>query len=243
MSADDGDSNKKSYTYAISDDDEDERMARDMQLAIDLQMAEDFASEQSATPITQDQSSFEVEHGFFNVQAQKLQDHMLFVSCTIDGRHVDLMIDSGASVSAMSLNMVRKLGLTNKLNSAISGACGGVGSANIVGVVENLLCLIGHVEFRLYFMVLDSNLPTVVLGLDQMKRFQCVIDLESDCVCFGGKDGVKVQFLDYHKARKARKKYDRQMPDSLEAQAGNSSTPTSGWVKSIFGNKKPPGTS
>lgn len=244
--------NKDFQNYKRKDDD-DEQMARDMQLALDLQMADmdvqELTSLQSntlRTGLTTD--TFELEHGLFSIQAQKEQDHMLFVSCTIDARKVDLMVDSGASVSAMSLTMVRKLGLMDKFNANISGACGGVGSASIVGVVENLTCLIGHVEFRLYFMILDSSLPSVVLGLDQMRRFKCVIDLESNCLCFGGKDGVKVPFLDSEKARKARKSYDRNIRD----QGDNNTRPgghppaggnahggsSGGWISSLFGKNR-----
>ena len=238
--------------------DNDERMARDMQLALDLQMAEDFAAQQDVSAVangiqgpaaSSSNESFQVEHGFYNIQQQN--DHMLFVACTIDSRKVNMLVDSGASVSAMSLAIVHKLGLQDKLNVAISGACGGVGSANIVGVVENLACLVGQVEFRLYFLVIDSELPSVVFGLDQMRRFQCVIDMESDCLCFGGRDGVQVPFLTVQEARKARKDYDRMIRGTAagatrqatrtqtgRAVAGSSSGSTS-WIPSLFGRNRP----
>ena len=239
-------------------DDDDERMARDMQLALDMQMAEDFAAheQQDATTIQaplSSEESFQVEHGFYNIQQQN--DHMLFVACTLDShrRKVNLLVDSGASVSAMSLAMVHKLGLQDKLNVAVSGACGGVGSANIVGVVENLAaCLAGQVvEFRLYFLVIDSELPSVVLGLDQMRRFQCVIDMERDCLCFGGRDGVQVPFLSVPEARKARKDYDRMIrgttvaggatrqPTTTRSNTGRAATGASTWIPSLFGRNRP----
>ncbi|GKY95644.1 hypothetical protein MPSEU_000525600 [Mayamaea pseudoterrestris] len=225
----------------------DELMARDMQLALDLQTAEEFAARETSAALRSVQedattaaNEFQVEHGFFNLQQQ--DDHMLFVNCTLDDRKVNLLVDSGASMSAMSLVVLRKLGLMDKLNASVSGACGGVGSANIVGVVENLICLVGHVEFRLYFLVLDSELPSVVLGLDQMRRFQCVIDMESDCLCFGGKDGVKVPFLNVRDARKARKDCERMIRDATARRLAPTTEATrsiSSRIPSIFRRHRP----
>ena len=127
--------------------------------------------------------------------SQHPAETMLYVACELDGRFVQLFVDSGASMSAISSCMVKQLGLERKVNNRVRGSASGVGSANIQGLLENVACTIGHVEFRLTFMVLDSPRPILLLGLDQLRRYKCLIDLDSNVLVFGGKNGVEVPFL------------------------------------------------
>lgn len=100
-------------------------------------------------------------------------DQMLFVPCLLDGsKEVDLLVDTGAAASAIPWGMVKALGLQEKLNrSKIQGNAAGVGSSNILGIVENVDCQIGPVKFTLFFMVLEGA-PYCILGLDQLRRFK-----------------------------------------------------------------------
>lgn len=175
---------------------QDEQYAIDLQLAMDLQAQEEQRQRRNQTTREERQKSrddWAREGGF--VANNIKPDRMLFVHCEIDGKLVEMLVDSGASSSAMTQGYVELLGLSHKLNRDIIGNAGGVGSANIEGVVENVLCMIGHVEFRLYFLVLDSRMPSCILGLDQMRRFKCIIDLEKDVLKFGGSSGLEVSFL------------------------------------------------
>lgn len=131
----------------------DESLARDLQLALDLQAKEERKAERRLRRGDREDSA--LEDGFTRNALNA--DHMLFVSCTIDRREVEMLVDTGASTSAMSIGMVKRLGLEPKLNSSIYGSAKGVGSSNILGIVENLSCTIGHVEFRLFFMVLEGK--------------------------------------------------------------------------------------
>ncbi|KAG7357831.1 aspartyl protease [Nitzschia inconspicua] len=182
-----------------SSNDSDEQLARDMQLAFELQARE----EQRARKYQQYRQQKQQKQGSSFAIANNLSpDHMLFVSCTLDGIHdVKLLIDTGASSSAMSLDMVQSLGLLPKLNRGITGSAQGVGSSQIVGIVENVELFINHVEFRLYFMVIDTTMPCCILGLDQLRKYKCQVDLDSDELVFGGKGGVSVPFLPQEEAR------------------------------------------
>jgi hypothetical protein len=174
----------------------DEQLARDMQLAFELQ---DKEEEQSATAAAIAAAGGGTASNYnWNVK------YMLFVSCTLDHAHdVTLLVDTGASSSAMSLDMATNLGLLSKLNRNVYGSAMGVGSSNIVGILENIEVVFhGHVEFRLCFMVLDSpTLPCCILGLDQMRKYKCQIDLDGKELVFGGKGGVSVPFLPPSQAR------------------------------------------
>lgn len=119
--------------------------------------------------------------------------------------------------------MVHRLGLSKHLNQNIQGKASGVGATSIVGLLENVVCLINYVEFRLYFLVLDSNDPWLILGLDLMRRYKCVVDLEKNVLVFGGREGVEVPFLDAEMAGEAAAR-KIMAADSVMTQASSSAT-------------------
>ena len=108
--------------------DADEQMARDMQLAMDLQKKE----EKKARKRSQRR-----EHGLDGFANGNIApDNMLFVSVELDGRLAEMLVDSGASYSTMTVTIMCELGLQNKLSTDISGEAGGVGHAKIIGVIR-----------------------------------------------------------------------------------------------------------
>lgn len=198
-------------SQASSDDDE--QFAKDMQLASDLQAKEDRRAKRREQQQRENDENT-LTDGF---SASKLSpDHMLFVKCLIDNREVDLLIDTGASASAISAEMVNALNLQSKCNEAVFGNATGIGSSSILGIVENVDCIIGHVEFRLFFMILEGTMPYCILGLDQMRRFKCNVDLDDNVLVFGGKDGVSVPFLPKEEAKTAALKMMSAMREQQE---------------------------
>lgn len=177
-----------------------ELLARDMQLALQLQAREESKARRRHKEKGERFGAESGLHDGFDVSKLNA-DHMLFVSCILDGVQVELLVDTGASSSAMSMDMVRTLGLESKLNRTVYGDAKGVGSSNILGIVENVELLVGHVEFRLFFMVIDTKMSCCILGLDQMRRFKCQVDLDDNVLVFGGKGGVSVPFLPQEEAR------------------------------------------
>ena len=71
----------------------------------------------------------------------------------------------------------------------------GVGTAHILGRIENCPVKISHAEFLLYFAVLEIDQDMMILGIDQMRRFNCLVDLQNNKLIFGGRDGVEVDFF------------------------------------------------
>ena len=49
-------------------------------------------------------------------------------------------------------------------------------------------------RFALDFSVLEIKIELLLLGLDQLSRFKCIIDLEQNVLVFGGA-GIQVPFL------------------------------------------------
>ena len=57
-------------------------------------------------------------------------------------------------------------------------------------------------RFALDFSVLEVNDQLLLLGLDQLRRFKCIIDLEQNVLVFGGAGGVQVPFLAQERVRR-----------------------------------------
>ena len=71
------------------------------------------------------------------------------------------MVDSGAQSSVISITLAQQLGLVNRIDRTQRGIASGVGKANIVGRINNVICTLGagHVEFQL---MLNSAMCTIV---------------------------------------------------------------------------------
>lgn len=125
------------------------------------------------------------------------QSHMCIAPCVIgnNGLCVEMMVDTGAQSSVISLPLARQLGIESRIDRTHQGVAQGVGRAKIVGRIRNVLCELGHVEFPMDFMVLDVQDKILLLGLDLMRRYKCIVDLERDVLIFGGKGGVEVAML------------------------------------------------
>lgn len=152
-------------------------------------------------------SSFEPSHSMASVMLcdgskdEAKNKNLLYVPCEINDRLVEMMVDTGAQTSVISTPLMEKLCLDKKLNREKQGVAAGVGTARILGRIENCPVQIGHVEFLLYFAVLDVDTDMMILGIDQMRRFNCLVDLQHDKLIFGGKGGVEVDFFTQHQSR------------------------------------------
>jgi Aspartyl protease len=120
---------------------------------------------------------------------------LVYVTCEINNRLVEMMVDTGAQTSVISDGLMRKLKLGKMLNTWYNGVASGVGTARILGRIERCPVQIGSVEFLLYFCVLETPDDLLLLGIDQMRRFKCQVDLEDNKLVFGGKGGVEVDLL------------------------------------------------
>lgn len=127
---------------------------------------------------------------------------MSLVPCTIGSITVEMLVDTGAQSSVLSMPLVSQLGLLNRLDRRYQGVAAGVGRAKISGRIRNVVCTfgIGHVEFLMDFMVLDVQDPLVILGLDQLRKYKCLVDMEREKLVFGGAGGVEVEMLPPHQS-------------------------------------------
>ena len=105
------------------------------------------------------------------------------------------MVDTGAQSSVISQRLARQLNIHHQIDRRHQGVASGVGQARIMGRLHNIPCELGHVEFRMDFLVLDVNEDILLLGLDLMRRYKCIVDLERNVLIFGGQGGVEVHML------------------------------------------------
>lgn len=128
-------------------------------------------------------------------------DPMAYVVCEIGNVAVEMMVDTGAESSVISMPLVRRLNLTGCLDTSRQGVASGVGSARISGRLRNIPVKMGQVEFQLDFIVLEVSEEIFMLGIDQMRKFKCVVDLERQSLIFGGRSGVQVPLLKPSRSR------------------------------------------
>jgi len=135
-------------------------------------------------------------HQPFGLAAQPSNSGMLYVAAEIGESEVEMLVDTGAQMSVISEPLANQLGLLSHLDRSRQGIANGVGQAKIEGHVKDIPVRLGHVEFPLTFSVLQTQQPLLILGLDQMRRFNCLVDLQRSCLVFGGHGGVEVPFVE-----------------------------------------------
>lgn len=173
---------------------QDAQLAKDM-LAADManQRANDEALARSLAA-----SNGGVDRGFGRMPQPSnfTEDNgMLHVACEIGEHEIDMLVDTGAQMSVISEQLAAQLGLLSGLDRRFQGIANGVGQAKILGKVWDVPVKLGHIEFSLNFSVLSTQQHIILLGLDLMRQFKCLVDLERKCLIFGGHDGVQVSFV------------------------------------------------
>lgn len=129
--------------------------------------------------------------------------HMLYVPVELNGTEIHAFIDSGAQVSLISLDMAKRLQIDHLIDTRFKSKAKGVGQGNILGSIHNNQVKIAGEYFSMQLKVLDSLGSDFLLGLDNLKRHQFVINLKKNCLEFGDKS---VEFLPEHKINEYAKK-------------------------------------
>merc|ERR1712107_248221 len=92
-------------------------------------------------------------------------------------------VDTGADSSVISYGLAKSLQLVGRndinIDRSCQGVAAGVGRANIVGKLRDVIATFndGNVEFYVDFHVLDIQDNILILGMDQLRKYNCLIDL------------------------------------------------------------------
>lgn len=102
----------------------------------------------------------------------------LYIKINISGHQIPALIDTGAQVSLASLDFCQRVGISGLIDARCAGRINGVGSECVVlGRIEDLEVEIAGCKVFMGVGVVDSEGVGVLIGLDFLRRFGCVLDL------------------------------------------------------------------
>jgi len=159
---------------------------------------EDDEDKQSADS----QADEEVPQRVGESQSQDQMDHNIHVMCKFGSNHQSrkMLVDSGAALSMMSEPVAKQLGLWSQLDRDVTGQITGIGEAKVVGALHDIPVQVGDARLRLTFHVFSVQDDIVLLGVDELSRHKCVVDLDRNLLMVDGLHGISVPFLPYKRA-------------------------------------------
>uniref|UniRef100_A0A6G1SG04 Protein DDI1 2 n=1 Tax=Aceria tosichella TaxID=561515 RepID=A0A6G1SG04_9ACAR len=122
------------------------------------------------------------------------QVHMLYIKCKVNGTPIDAFVDSGAQSTIMSKACAERCNVTRLIDDRWSGIAQGVGTQKILGRIHLCQVQIENDFLSSSFNVLEHQPMDMLLGLDMLKRHQCVLDLKNNILRIGT-TGTETRFL------------------------------------------------
>lgn len=148
---------------------------------------------------------------------------MLYIDVEINGHKVKAFVDSGAQMTLISSACAERCNVSRLIDKRFQGVAKGVGTQKILGRVHLLPLKIGNDHFPCTFSVLEHQPMDMLLGLDMLKRHQCIIDLKENSLKIGT-TGTAAPFLAEKDVPKASEE-EQPAPNSSSSSGGASTDP------------------
>lgn len=122
------------------------------------------------------------------------QVQMLYIRCKVNGFSIAAFVDSGAQCTIMSKACAERCNVTRLIDDRWLGIAQGVGTQKILGRIHMVQMQIENDFLPSSFNILEQQPMDMLLGLDMLKRHQCVIDLKENILRIGT-TGTETPFL------------------------------------------------
>lgn len=119
---------------------------------------------------------------------------MLYIPIKINNVPIVAFVDSGAEKSILSSDFLEGLKLDKMLDKRFVGQARGVGTGNITGRLHHVMFTFDNEFLPHSLTVLESLGSAVLIGLDFMRKYKCIIDFNTNSFKITGLD-VELKFL------------------------------------------------
>lgn len=120
---------------------------------------------------------------------------MLFIKCKINNFETTAFVDTGAQATIMSQGFAERTNVMQMVDSRFRGTAMGVGTCKIVGRLHVAQVQIGDHFLPVSCMVVENQTLDLLIGLDVLRRYQCLINLKENCLII---NGMQAPFLAEH---------------------------------------------
>eukprot|EP01086_Lenisia_limosa_P000170 TRINITY_DN1031_c0_g1_i2.p1 TRINITY_DN1031_c0_g1~~TRINITY_DN1031_c0_g1_i2.p1 ORF type:complete len:398 (+),score=75.95 TRINITY_DN1031_c0_g1_i2:100-1293(+) len=150
---------------------------------------------------------------------------MLYVSATLNNKPLTVFVDTGAQMTIISQKIAEEYHVLHLMDRRFQGIASGVGQGKILGRIHAAELTLGGQIIDVSLTVLENSSIPFILGLDNMKRHQCCVDLKENCLKIGS---GSVPFLSEGEIPKKLKRALEEEEDTAKSQVlPQPSTPSS----------------
>ena len=135
----------------------------------------------------------EIPHTFIRTEAIYLKGH-------INGHEISFLLDTGAEMSVIPVNIIQACGLENILDTNFSGIMKGVGEAKMLGKLHYVEVILECGVYPCAFSVCSNNDLPPILGIDMMYNLGISIDFKNKKIHFD--NGCSIYFINRARALK-----------------------------------------